>query len=84
MIPRLPLIPGFTLDLINIDKVLNFLRPFDIKEIHLLPFHQYGANKYQTLGMEYLLKDVAVPTKSEVEAIRSHVAAHGYQVAIGG
>lgn len=84
VVPRLPLIPGYTLDLINIDRVIRFLKPFDVAEIHLLPFHQYGANKYQTLGMEYLMKDVAVPTQSEVEAIRSHVEAHGYRVVIGG
>ena len=84
VVPRLPLIPGYTLDLLNIDKVLRFLEPFEVEDIHLLPFHQYGANKYQTLGMEYLMKDVAVPTKSEVEAIRSHVEAHGYRVVIGG
>lgn len=84
VIPRLPLIPGYTLDLINTDRVINFLRPFNISEIHLLPFHQYGANKYQTLGMEYLLEDVPVPSKSEVESIRQHVAAQGYHVIIGG
>ena len=84
VVPRLPLIPGYTLDLLNIDRVIRFLKPFEVEEIHLLPFHQYGANKYQTLGMEYLMKDVAVPTKSEVEAIRSHVEAHGYRVVIGG
>ncbi len=84
VIPRLPLIPGYTLDLINTDRVLNFLRPFNISEIHLLPFHQYGANKYQTLEMEYLLEDVPVPSKSEVDSIRLHVAAQDYHVIIGG
>ena len=84
VIPRLPLIPGYTLDLINTDQVINFLHPFNLSEIHLLPFHQYGANKYQTLGMEYLLEDVPVPSKSEVESIRQHVAAQGYHVIIGG
>ncbi|MGD1331866.1 [formate-C-acetyltransferase]-activating enzyme [Vibrio harveyi] len=84
VIPRLPLIPDYTLDLINIERVLRFLKPFNIREIHLLPFHQYGANKYETLGMEYLMKDIPVPTQSEVEAIRSHIQASGYQVVIGG
>ncbi|USD67226.1 [formate-C-acetyltransferase]-activating enzyme [Vibrio sp. SCSIO 43136] len=84
VLPRLPLIPGYTLDLLNTDKVLGFLSQFEIEEIHLLPFHQFGANKYQSLGMEYLLKDVKVPSKTEIEAIKNHVAAHGYKVIIGG
>lgn len=84
VIPRLPLIPGYTLDIINVDKVLAFLKPFHLKEIHLLPFHQYGANKYQTLGLEYRLQDVPVPSDTEIEAIRHHIQASGYRVIIGG
>ncbi|PSW06563.1 [formate-C-acetyltransferase]-activating enzyme [Photobacterium lipolyticum] len=84
VIPRLPLIPGYTLDLMNVDRVLRFLQPFELDEIHLLPFHQYGANKYDNLKLNYLLKDVPVPSPNEIEAIRRHVEAAGYQVIIGG
>ena len=84
VIPRLPLIPGYTLNIANVDKVLSFLGPFGLRELHILPFHQYGASKYETLNMEYALKDVAVPTKDEVAAVRRHIEAHGYKVIIGG
>ncbi|WP_237464763.1 [formate-C-acetyltransferase]-activating enzyme [Vibrio stylophorae] len=84
VIPRLPLIPGYTLDIVNVDKVLNFLCPFALDQIHLLPFHQFGASKYELLGMAYQLKDVDVPTHAEVNAIRAHVEAQGYTVTIGG
>ncbi|WED28857.1 [formate-C-acetyltransferase]-activating enzyme [Vibrio sp. DW001] len=84
VIPRLPLIPGYTLNIINVDKVLSFIQPFGLNEIHLLPFHQYGASKYQTLHMEYALEKVAVPTTDEIASIRRHVEAHGYNVTIGG
>ncbi|WCE32114.1 [formate-C-acetyltransferase]-activating enzyme [Vibrio sp. SCSIO 43137] len=84
VIPRLPLIPGYTLNIINVDKVLNFIAPFGLKEVHLLPFHQYGASKYQTLNMEYAMKEVAVPAKDEIASVRRHVEAHGYNVIIGG
>ncbi|CAM3607421.1 [formate-C-acetyltransferase]-activating enzyme [Vibrio aquimaris] len=84
LVPRLPLIPGYTMDLINIDKILDYLRPFKLTDIHLLPFHQYGAAKYQTLGIEYQLQDVPAPSNLVVENIRQHIAAHGYHVIIGG
>lgn len=84
VIPRLPLIPGYTLDLINVEKILQFLQPLGLQEIHLLPFHQYGANKYDSLKMNYLLKDVPVPKSSEIDAVRRHVEAAGYRVIIGG
>ncbi|ASI91224.1 [formate-C-acetyltransferase]-activating enzyme [Vibrio mediterranei] len=84
VIPRLPLIPGYTLDLINVDRVLGFIAPYDIEEVHLLPFHQFGSNKYDTLGLHYTMKDTPVPTKQEIDAIQRHVEAHGYKVVIGG
>lgn len=84
VIPRLPLIPGYTLDIANVERVLNFLSPFDVEEIHLLPFHQFGSSKYDLLGMEYQLKNVAVPNQAEVNSIRRHLEAQGYKVIIGG
>ena len=84
VIPRLPLIPGYTLSLTNVDKTLAFLRPFGLEELHILPFHQYGANKYETFNLEYAFKDVPVPGKEEVASVRRHIEAHGYNVIIGG
>ncbi|MFB2903395.1 [formate-C-acetyltransferase]-activating enzyme [Aeromonas jandaei] len=84
VIPRLPLIPGFTLDMDNLSRVLDFLAPFTLGEIHLLPFHQYGASKYDTFGIPYQMKYIAVPTAQEIAVIRDYVTARGYRVTIGG
>lgn len=50
LIPRVPLIPGYTLNTDNFRQILAFLAPFALKEMHLLPFHQYGEPKYRLLG----------------------------------
>ncbi len=84
VIPRLPLIPGYTLDILNVDRVLAFLRPWQLREVHILPFHQLGSNKYETFGMDYQMKKIAVPTESEITAIRLHIESHGYNVVVGG
>lgn len=84
VIPRLPLIPGETMDIQNVERVLAVLQPFTIKQLHLLPFHQYGAGKYENLKMDYQFKQVAVPDKQDVDAIQRHIEAAGYQVSIGG
>ena len=42
VIPRLPLIPGFTMNSDNTQHVLTMLSSLGIKQVHLLPFHQYG------------------------------------------
>ncbi|PJC85035.1 [formate-C-acetyltransferase]-activating enzyme [Vibrio sp. HA2012] len=84
VIPRLPLIPGYTLSLTNVDKILAFLRPFQLRELHILPFHQYGASKYETFNLEYAFKDVPVPGTEEIASVCRHIEAYGYTVIIGG
>lgn len=84
LIPRLPLIPGYTLSKENMMQVLAFLAPFRLQEIHLLPFHQYGAAKYSLLGREYALRDVAPPSEQEIAPLQAMAEQAGYQVLIGG
>ena len=53
VLPRLPVIPGFNN---SIEDALGFvgrLKEVGAKRVQLLPFHQFGENKYQMLGKEY-------------------------------
>ena len=61
VIPRLPLIPGFTLSRENMQQALDVLIPLNIRQIHLLPFHQYGEPKYRLLGKTWTMKEVPAP-----------------------
>ncbi|MGL5387076.1 MAG: [formate-C-acetyltransferase]-activating enzyme [Enterobacterales bacterium] len=84
LIPRLPLIPGYTLSTENMAQVLAFLAPFGLQEIHLLPFHQYGEAKYTLLGREYAMRGVAAPTEQEIAPLQAMAQQAGYRVIIGG
>lgn len=84
VIPRLPLIPGFTMNSDNTQHVLTMLSSLGIKQVHLLPFHQYGEPKYSLLGLPWLMKEVPVPTAQEVDIIRKMAECAGFQVTVGG
>ncbi len=84
VIPRLPLIPGYTLSLENLEQVLAYLAPYELKELHLLPFHQYGESKYGLVGLDYAMKDVKPPAEQEIEAYIRRAEAAGYRVTVGG
>lgn len=84
VIPRLPLIPGYTLNLENLEQVLAYLAPYELKELHLLPFHQYGESKYGLVGLDYAMKDVKPPAEQEIEAYIRRAEAAGYRVTVGG
>ncbi|WP_253380480.1 [formate-C-acetyltransferase]-activating enzyme [unidentified bacterial endosymbiont] len=84
VIPRVPLIPGYTLTETNMARVLAFLLPSGIRQLHLLPFHQYGEPKYRLLGQEWRMRQVSPPTEHEVAAMRLMAEREGFHVTVGG
>lgn len=84
VIPRIPLIPGFTLSQSNMQAALDFLAPLGLKQLHLLPFHQYGEPKYQLLGLSWKMSGTVPPDEGELNVIRKMAESAGYQVTIGG
>jgi len=84
IIPRVPLIPGYTMDDENIEEIMAFVKGLGLKEIHILPFHQYGSKKYEYIGKEYDLKGIKPPTDEEVEVIKANMELQGLHVIIGG
>ena len=84
LIPRFPLIPGYTMTMENLERVLEFLAPFGLHELHLLPFHQYGASKYKLVGLDYAMADIPPPAEEEVEPYVRRAKAAGYEVTVGG
>ncbi|QLS08032.1 [formate-C-acetyltransferase]-activating enzyme [Citrobacter freundii] len=84
VIPRLPLIPGFTLGVENMRHALTVLASLDIKQVHLLPFHQYGEPKYRLLGQQWSMKDVPAPSAQEVAELRELAEDAGFLVTVGG
>ncbi|HDR2753757.1 TPA: [formate-C-acetyltransferase]-activating enzyme [Enterobacter asburiae] len=84
VIPRVPLIPGYTLNDTNMARVLAFLIPSGIRQLHLLPFHQYGEPKYRLLEQEWGMRQVTPPTEDEVASMRQMAEREGFQVTVGG
>lgn len=84
IIPRIPLIPRYTMDDENIDAIINFVSGQDIKEVHILPYHQYGISKYKSLGKKYILENLTPPSSEEVEKIKKKMTNAGLYVVVGG
>lgn len=84
VIPRVPLIPCYTLSEANMMQVLAFLIPTGIRQLHLLPFHQYGEPKYRLLGQQWTMQQVVPPTEDDVAAMRLMAERAGFSVTIGG
>ncbi|WP_119865394.1 glycyl-radical enzyme activating protein [Clostridium isatidis] len=66
LIVRVPVIPDFNYDDKVINEIMEFVSSYKIKELHLLPFHNLGKNKYEQLGRSYLYKDMKNLNKAEL------------------
>lgn len=80
---RIPVIPGIN-DGENLRKSAEFLRNLNISKVNLLPYHKYGMDKYNRLGLEYKLKDTQEPTKDKMESILEMFKSYGLKAKIGG
>jgi pyruvate formate lyase activating enzyme len=84
VIPRFPLIPTFTDDAENIDKIIQLSLRLGFKQVHLLPFHQLGSGKYENLGMPYTLSELGPFSDEQIAQIANRFEVQGLQVIVGG
>ena len=58
VLPRIPVIPGFNETLEDAKELATCIKEAGAKDVQLLPFHQFGENKYKLLGKDYNLHEV--------------------------
>ena len=67
VLPRIPVIPGFNDSLEDAIQFAATLRNIGITTCQLLPFHQFGENKYDLLGKHYAYKHQPSLHKEDLE-----------------
>lgn len=85
VITRLAIIPGINDDEGNLRLIGEFvasLKP--VPEIHCLPYHKAGVDKYSRLGLVYRLPDLDPPDNERMGEIVSKLEQFGLKVKIGG
>ena len=70
VIARIPVIPRFNAGLEDARRLSRALADIGVHEVHLLPFHQLGEKKYETLGIEYAWKGERQLHPEALEAYR--------------
>ena len=53
VLPRLPVIPNYNNSIDDARGFVRRLKEVGAKRVQLLPFHQFGENKYNMLGRDY-------------------------------
>lgn len=85
LIIRVPVIPGFNDTKEEIGQIALFAsRLPNVNEIHLLPYHRMGKDKYDGLSRPYLMGDVPSPTNEKMQQLLDVCKSYGLITHLGG
>lgn len=85
LIIRVPVIPRFNDTREEIREIAQFAASLEnVKQLHLLPYHRLGQDKYEGLSREYSLKQIEPMTEEKMEELLETAAQSGLACQIGG
>ena len=84
VIARVPVVPGFNDTPENIRAIAEHVARLGIRELHLLPYHRLGQNKYLLAGRRYEFAGGEKVAEAQLEVLRAAVQAPGVLVKVGG
>lgn len=85
LIIRVPVIPGFNDTENEIADIASFAKSLpNVDEIHLLPYHRMGRDKYDGLGRPYLMGDILPPTTEHMQRLIKVCESYGLTTRLGG
>lgn len=85
VVVRIPVIPGFNHSLPEIQQMVDRLSNIrGIEEIHFLPYHSFGVEKYRMLGMDYEFVTEKPVREQELELYVQYAQSRGFTTKIGG
>lgn len=78
---RYVVVPGWSDDDHSVHMLGEFVKDMDnIEKIELLPYHELGKHKWETMGEEYKLDGVRPPSKEVMERVKSILESYGKKV----
>ena len=85
IIIRVPIVPGFNDDIINIEKTAEYVATLNgTRHIDLLPFNRGGVEKTSRLAASSRPMETNSPGQEVMESIRDTFTEYGLEVKIGG
>lgn len=81
---RIPVIPGYNDAHDDMRAFGTLLSGLHATDVHLLPFHQLGEGKYESMRKEYAFRGVPSLHEEDLSAHAKTLRAYGLHVQIGG
>ena len=79
LLVRIPVIPDYNNSYEDAKLFSELLNAIGVSRVQLLPFHQFGENKYALTGREYYMKDVRPLDKKDLLGMKDMFIRHGIE-----
>lgn len=85
LIVRVPVVPTFNDTPEEIRAIAQYASGLPgVEEMHILPYHRLGQDKYNGLNRQYMMGDALPPSKEHMERLLEEVSKAGLKGQIGG
>ncbi len=85
VIVRVPVIPGFNHSTGEMEQLISFVAELEgMEEVHFLPFHRFGKNKYKMLDMADPMEGISSLDEDELLEYKLMAEGKGLRARIGG
>lgn len=84
VIIRVPVIPTFNYNDKTLNEIIDLACKYKVKELHLLPFHNLGKNKYEQIDRKYQFAHMKMLDKKELNKYLDIGENKGIIIKIGG
>jgi pyruvate formate lyase activating enzyme len=85
IIVRIPVIPDFNHTPFEMNRIIDYISTLHtVREIHFLPYHTLGREKYAMLGMEYAFGNAGSVDESSLIQYIEYANEKGFTTCIGG
>lgn len=71
---RVPLIPEHNANVKNLQMLCDFAAKIGIRNIEILPYHNFGESKYERLSRKYVLSDLKTQSHEEIKDLLSKLS----------
>lgn len=80
LVIRIPLIVGVNEDEENIEKLGKFLGEIGNVKLEILPYHRFGIDKYNKLGLKPPSEDFDIPSNERIAEVEEKLKSYGIEI----
>lgn len=84
LIIRTPIIPTFNDTKEEVRAIARYTKSIGVNEMHILPYHRLGRDKYYGLNRTYTMEEIEPPSKELMNELLEVVISEGLKGQIGG